>query len=1191
MKYWSKRIGGHAFISCVFALFFIVFVHSSAHATSYYVDPDITDTNPASATPDFLTYNPITFETTGGTDSVYKTVADVNLKTFLAGDFIYFKRGGTWNEQLTIAQSGSDQHPITIDAFGSGNKPIFNAGGVRNYAIYSVNTSYITIQNVKVQNAVKWDLFLDGTGTNIIVDTVDTVGGAIGVYTRYKSNTRYSNITVTGATNASYAFLVTGTGTTTDVTADHITSTGNAGTGIWFITITNLTASYLTAQNNGLGGILIGRNGTITGVLNASHLVAGGGPGLGNTGDGIEIKGSTNLTYSLTDSTSSYNTGGGLILQNLRNGTISGTVDNFLAEYNGSNSIEVGQVTDTIIKNSIGRYSTGANGIAVIVESSNLTFDNNTTNNNYWDGVSFKGTGSNYTIKNCTSFSNGTVGQAASGDGYTSHDTVENLNIYNSVAHDNLNSGFAMTGSSTGTIYHSTFYNNGSGSFTRGGFWVAQMTGGSGWTIKNNIFYNNFPYEVVLDAASIPYQTADHNVFYHPSDNKFATLNYGVSDITWTTYHVTNGYESNSVYGDPLFLNVGSLDIHLLSGSPAINLGADVSVLTDKDDNTRPQGLTPDAGAYEFLIPSVPSALSQYKADGSTAIGPAVYTGESTVVLKFNLSSSNNPDSLIPQVEIRENGIAFSNAVTHSGDAVVYSGSPVTGTVTVTGLTSAAYHWQARISNTAGQSAWVAMGGNPDFSVDLIAPSAVGTPTFGTITSSSIVINKPAVVTETGSGLYQWQARKNSVTELGLNAVGTTSITNSSLSENTQYTYDVQFNDIVLNTSSYGTSATKYTLADTPTGLSYTSNKDSVTLTVDSFPNDTSGSSGYYFSRTGANSDWIAVNTWQNTGLSCGNAYTYSVIYRNGDGVETDPLTVIAGTKGCGSSSFSTPAPKPDLSNLIVSQDNGETTTPLSTQEQTAVTWTSTGTIPYVSLYYSLDGGLSWVNLAGPMANQGMLVFTMPGDWGNDVMIKVEGTDLAIILDTLTSESIALVEPVTPSANDTGANSLSPPILSYTELTAPSPVTGLEELVSSVEIGDYIRSPYFSTVYYVTEDFERRPFMDAQTYFTYENSFDKVKVVSDATLPLLNLAGPMLPKPGVKLVKIQSDPKVYLVEENPDDAYRPILRWISSEELAINLYGEDWAKKVIDIPVTLFARFEIGDPIFLGTNLVTIATQ
>jgi len=211
--------------------------------------------------------------------------------------------------------------------------------------------------------------------------------------------------------------------------------------------------------------------------------------------------------------------------------------------------------------------------------------------------------------------------------------------------------------------------------------------------------------------------------------------------------------------------------------------------------------------------------------------------------------------------------------------------------------------------------------------VDTLAPSAVDVPSFGTITSASIVVVKPATVTETGSGLYQWQVRKNSTTELGLNNISTTSITDSALSENTQYTYDVQFKDNANNVSSYGTQASKYTLVDTPTNLSASSSSSSVSLTVDSFPNDTSGSSGYYFSNTtnGNNSGWIQTNSWQDTGLSCGTSYTYSVMYRNGDGTETSSISTSQSTGGCshGGGYLIQPVIAPSLAPALIKEGVG----------------------------------------------------------------------------------------------------------------------------------------------------------------------------------------------------------------------------------------------------------------------------
>jgi hypothetical protein len=54
---------------------------------------------------------------------------------------------------------------------------------------------------------------------------------------------------------------------------------------------------------------------------------------------------------------------------------------------------------------------------------------------------------------------------------------------------------------------------------------------------------------------------------------------------------------ANNATGDPLF--AGPLDFHLLFGSPAINAGTNVPLLTDFDGTPRPQGGAVDIGAYE----------------------------------------------------------------------------------------------------------------------------------------------------------------------------------------------------------------------------------------------------------------------------------------------------------------------------------------------------------------------------------------------------------------------------------------------------------------------------------------------------------------------------------------------------------------------------------------------------------------
>jgi hypothetical protein len=145
-----------------------------------------------------------------------------------------------------------------------------------------------------------------------------------------------------------------------------------------------------------------------------------------------------------------------------------------------------------------------------------------------------------------------------------------------------------------------------------------------------------------------------------------------------------------------------------------------------------------------------------------------------------------------------------------------------------------------------------------------------------------------------------------------------------------------------------------------------------------------------------------------------------------------------------------------------------------------------------------------------------------------------------------------------------------------TATTGLSPVTGEEETISTVAPGMFIRSPSFSTVYYVDEDYTRHPLWDRQTYFTWNDSWDEVTWVTDATLPTMPLGAVLPPKPGVALIKIQSDPRVFAVEEGAT-MYRPALREILNEPTARNLYGPFWNDYVIDLEPTLFSHYTVGE--------------
>ncbi|PIX61977.1 hypothetical protein CO057_03360 [Candidatus Uhrbacteria bacterium CG_4_9_14_0_2_um_filter_41_50] len=122
-----------------------------------------------------------------------------------------------------------------------------------------------------------------------------------------------------------------------------------------------------------------------------------------------------------------------------------------------------------------------------------------------------------------------------------------------------------------------------------------------------------------------------------------------------------------------------------------------------------------------------------------------------------------------------------------------------------------------------------------------------------------------------------------------------------------------------------------------------------------------------------------------------------------------------------------------------------------------------------------------------------------------------------------------------------------------------------------------VKAPSFASVYYVTGE-GRRAFISSAAYFTWFDSFEEIANVQDQDLSAWSLSGLMLPKAGVVLVKIQSDPQVYALAENSSDEFSPLLRAIPDEQTAIALYGNDWADYVIDIEPTFFAKFSQGEP-------------
>jgi len=127
--------------------------------------------------------------------------------------------------------------------------------------------------------------------------------------------------------------------------------------------------------------------------------------------------------------------------------------------------------------------------------------------------------------------------------------------------------------------------------------------------------------------------------------------------------------------------------------------------------------------------------------------------------------------------------------------------------------------------------------------------------------------------------------------------------------------------------------------------------------------------------------------------------------------------------------------------------------------------------------------------------------------------------------------------------------------------------------LSNLHAGDLIRGETFSAVYYYGADGFRYVFPNDKAYFTWYKDFNSVKWVSDANLTKIQIGGNVTYKPGVKMIKINSDPRVYVVSSGG------VIHPIGSEAIASALYGATWNKQIDDVSDGFFPNYVMGGSI------------
>lgn len=123
-----------------------------------------------------------------------------------------------------------------------------------------------------------------------------------------------------------------------------------------------------------------------------------------------------------------------------------------------------------------------------------------------------------------------------------------------------------------------------------------------------------------------------------------------------------------------------------------------------------------------------------------------------------------------------------------------------------------------------------------------------------------------------------------------------------------------------------------------------------------------------------------------------------------------------------------------------------------------------------------------------------------------------------------------------------------------------------------------------TAVYYIGVDGKRHAFPHGRIYASWYPNFDGVVIVSKEVLAKIPLGENVHYRPGTRLVKFMTDPKVYAVGKEG------VLHWVTSELTARALFGDDWNKKIDDISDAFFGDYQFGSVVAISADYESTKT-
>lgn len=141
---------------------------------------------------------------------------------------------------------------------------------------------------------------------------------------------------------------------------------------------------------------------------------------------------------------------------------------------------------------------------------------------------------------------------------------------------------------------------------------------------------------------------------------------------------------------------------------------------------------------------------------------------------------------------------------------------------------------------------------------------------------------------------------------------------------------------------------------------------------------------------------------------------------------------------------------------------------------------------------------------------------------------------------------------------------------------------GKDLLGNDLMKGSLVKVAGHPGVYYVDEYAKRHAFPHHLVYMSwYGDDFSDVVEVDSATLSSMELGDPVPYRPGT-MIKIPSIPKVYLLVGDRQ------MRHIASEQVAMDIFGDDWNTMVKDVEETFFMHYVDLDQAITSADQVAL---